>query len=91
MNDDHVARARLAYETFRGGCSDITKVPRWDKTPGWIRNAVLVAYLQGRLDSPPRAFHGAECPDYPNCRGGCGLGCTKEHEPEPRTGAGSLD
>ena len=36
-------------------------------------------------------FYGAQCPSYPNCRGGCGLGCTKEHEPEPRTAAGSLD
>jgi hypothetical protein len=25
-------------------------------------------------------FHGAECPSYPNCTGGCGLGCTKEME-----------
>lgn len=63
MNDDHVARARLAYETFRGGCNDITKVPHWDKTPGWVRDAVLVAYLQGRLDAP-RPFYGAECPDF---------------------------
>lgn len=57
MNDDHVARARLAYETFRGGCNDITKVPRWEKVPGWIRDAVLVAYLQGRLDAPGPFHH----------------------------------
>lgn len=25
-------------------------------------------------------FYGAECPDYPNCSGGCGLGCTHEVE-----------
>lgn len=46
------------------------------------RDAVLVAHLQGRLDSP-RPFHGAECPDYPNCKGGCGLGCTHDVEARP--------
>jgi len=29
----------------------------------------------------PAQFHGAQCPTYPNCTGGCGLGCTKEHAP----------
>jgi hypothetical protein len=27
-----------------------------------------------------RTFYGAECPSYPNCSGGCGLGCTKKIE-----------
>lgn len=27
-----------------------------------------------------RPFYGAECPSYPDCNGGCGLGCTKEIE-----------
>jgi hypothetical protein len=27
-----------------------------------------------------RPFYGAECPSYPDCSGGCGLGCTKEIE-----------
>jgi hypothetical protein len=27
-----------------------------------------------------KAFYGAECPSYPNCGGGCGLGCTHEIE-----------
>jgi len=26
------------------------------------------------------AFYGAQCPSYPNCTGGCGLGCTHEIE-----------
>ncbi|MDI3563523.1 hypothetical protein [Bradyrhizobium sp. Arg816] len=26
-----------------------------------------------------RPFYGAQCQTYPNCSGGCGLGCTKEH------------
>lgn len=55
VNEDHVVRAKLAYETFRGGCSDITKVPRWDKAPPWIRDVATVAYLQGRLDGRPPA------------------------------------
>jgi hypothetical protein len=31
-----------------------------------------------RIESQP--FHGATCPDYPNCSGGCGCGCTFEIE-----------
>lgn len=27
-----------------------------------------------------RPFYGAECPSYPNCSGGCGLGCTHNIE-----------
>lgn len=26
----------------------------------------------------PAPFYGAQCPDYPKCNGGCGLGCTYE-------------
>lgn len=36
--------------------------------------------LSETLSSTERPFHGAECPSYPNCDGGCGLGCTKEIE-----------
>jgi hypothetical protein len=32
-------------------------------------------------DDNARPFYGAECSFYPNCSGGCGLGCTKEHAP----------
>jgi hypothetical protein len=53
MTDYNVERAKLAYETFRSGLSDMKKIPVWEKA-GWIQDAVLVAYLQGRLDSPPR-------------------------------------
>lgn len=74
-----VDRAKLAYDTFRGGIKGASKVPEWENTPGWVRDAVLVAYLQGKLDAP-RPFHGAECMNWPNCSGGCGLGCTKEIE-----------
>lgn len=30
--------------------------------------------------SQPKLFYGAQCPLYPNCTGGCGLGCTHEVE-----------
>ena len=30
--------------------------------------------------APAQKFYGAECPSYPNCTGGCGLGCTHEIE-----------
>lgn len=30
------------------------------------------------------AFYGAECPSYPNCSGGCGLGCTHNIESKRR-------
>lgn len=76
---DSVERAKLSYETFRDGIKGPTKMPEWEKAPGWVRDAVLVAYLQGKLDAP-RPFYGAECPDYPKCIGGCGLGCTREIE-----------
>ncbi|HMF76438.1 MAG TPA: hypothetical protein VK604_12310, partial [Bryobacteraceae bacterium] len=33
-----------------------------------------------RAVAPERPFYGAECGSYPNCEGGCGLGCTKEIE-----------
>lgn len=33
------------------------------------------------LSQPAKAtFYGAQCPSYPNCKGGCGLGCTHEME-----------
>jgi hypothetical protein len=54
---------------------------RWAvPTVGDIRR---LARIYAALASQPeqRPFLGAECPEYPNCTGGCGLGCTKEHEP----------
>jgi len=32
------------------------------------------------LSQEPATFYGAQCPTYPNCSGGCGLGCTHEIE-----------
>jgi hypothetical protein len=45
-------RARLAYETFRGGFVKSKPPPHWDDLQQWMRDAVLVAYLQGTLDGP---------------------------------------
>jgi len=50
-----VFRAELSYETFRNGLKDPRSIPAWDKAPGWVRDAVLVAYLQGTLDGPDSA------------------------------------
>ena len=49
MADD---RAKLAYDTFRGGFREIEccPAPSWDDAPSWVRDVVLVAYLQGTLD-----------------------------------------
>jgi len=47
-------RPKLAYDTFRGGLKDSSTIPHWDDAPSWVRDAVLVAYLQGLLDSPDR-------------------------------------
>lgn len=45
-------RARLAYETYRGGFREDAPcpVPHWDDAPTWVRDAIHVAYLQGKLD-----------------------------------------
>jgi hypothetical protein len=52
------------------------------KGPALARAAIAAA----KSEPPtPRAFYGAECPSYPNCNGGCGLGCT--HEIESARGA----
>lgn len=53
MTEDNTKRARVAYEAFRGGLLPIDMdVPRWEDAPNWIRDVVLVAYLQGTLDAP---------------------------------------
>jgi hypothetical protein len=48
MND----RAELAYSIYRGGFSDAAKMPpHWSELPSWIRDAITVAYLQGKTDA----------------------------------------
>lgn len=48
MNED---RAKLAYETFRNGLKNPDDIPTWGKASSWIRDIVIVGYLQGRLDA----------------------------------------
>lgn len=44
-------QAKTAYETFRGGFGkNPCPAPPWYEAPRWVRDAVLVAYLQGRVD-----------------------------------------
>jgi hypothetical protein len=42
--------------------------------------ASMVRRIDWILPSSTKAFYGAECPSYPNCSGGCGLGCTHKIE-----------
>jgi len=59
---------KAAYKKY--GSDDIFKIEGED----WLEavvNAAIAAH------SP---FYGAQCPSYPNCTGGCGLGCTREIE-----------
>lgn len=43
-------RARVSYEAFRNGFDGGVLPPEWDKAPAWVRDAIHVAYLQGKLD-----------------------------------------
>lgn len=42
-------RERLAYNTYRGGFSK-NHPPLWQDLEPWVRDAITVAYLQGKLD-----------------------------------------
>lgn len=53
---DSTHRARVAYDAFRNGFPGETwPMPEWEKAPMWVRDVVLVAYLQGTLDAPKRS------------------------------------
>jgi hypothetical protein len=57
----------------------------YDPTWAWIEDHRHEVEIEPLYTSPmsstdPRPFYGAECPSYPNCSGGCGLGCTKKIE-----------
>ena len=43
-------RVRIAYNAFLSGFSGFCPAPRWDEASPWVRDALKVAYLQGRLD-----------------------------------------
>jgi hypothetical protein len=53
-----------------------------EKPPQEVMRDLAKAALIGIPAGSPsgRRFYGAECPSYPACDGGCGLGCTKETE-----------
>lgn len=50
-------RAQLAYEIFLAGINPPSTLPKWSDAAPWFRDAMLVSYLQGKLDAstPPRA------------------------------------
>lgn len=59
--------------------------------PGLARELLEKAAAALRATQPAggeRPFHGAQCPSYPACSGGCGLGCTHEIE-QARSSAGN--
>jgi hypothetical protein len=45
-------RHKIAYNTFRSGFGNACPVPAWDDAPPWLRDVILVAYLQGAVDAP---------------------------------------
>lgn len=56
-----------------------------NKDSAWEMEAVAemmkaTHLISGIAPKGDRPFYGAECPSYPSCEGGCGLGCTKEIE-----------
>lgn len=45
-------RVKVAYETFTGGFADgKCPAPRWEDAPTWLRDALAVSYMQGKLDA----------------------------------------
>jgi hypothetical protein len=49
MSDD---RIKEAFNAFTSGIRPgYTPLPTWDTAPAWVRDAMRVAYLQGKLDS----------------------------------------
>lgn len=59
------------------------------------KKCVIAAVKAALAAQPPAApvetkpFYGAQCPTYPNCSGGCGLGCTHEVKQHQSCSAGS--
>lgn len=47
---------KVAFNTFRGGFRKDTPcpVPHWDDAPAWVRDAVKVAYMAGKLNADVR-------------------------------------
>lgn len=49
MSDE---RIKEAFESFTRGVRrpGYTPLPTWDTAPAWVRDAMRVAYLQGKID-----------------------------------------
>jgi hypothetical protein len=45
-----------------------------------IANSLTMKLAAKIMVPKAKPFYGAECPSYPECSGGCGLGCTHEVE-----------
>jgi hypothetical protein len=45
-----------------------------------LYHALKAALAEHDAANGGRPFYGAECPSYPACSGGCGLGCTHDVE-----------
>lgn len=39
-----------AYHVLRNGCTE--PPPAWDDLPDWVRDAMRVSYLLGKIDAP---------------------------------------
>lgn len=63
-------RAQVAYDVFRGGFrkGHPNTPPPWDDLKPWIRDAMLVAYLQGKLDGSTRYAGGHMLDDEQEAR-----------------------
>lgn len=62
-------RANFAFNIFRGGFPNghPNRPPHWDDLPPWIRDALTIAYLQGKLDgSIPRDAAGPAATPLPS-------------------------
>ena len=65
LNEEWLNQSRRSFDTVDGGIA-----------ANLLQDAITeIENLRSR-----RPFYGAECPSYPDCNGGCGLGCTHEIE-----------
>jgi hypothetical protein len=62
--------------------ADYIAAGNWAAVVKPTEHKFVAAPPAAQTDTPSghRPFYGAECPSYPDCTGGCGLGCTKEIE-----------
>lgn len=93
--DDHLRASSPPATQIGGGveaareaidrCIQVVAEQRCERGTPWdLACTTILDKLRALAPKPQRsvarAFYGAECPSYPNCSGGCGLGCTHEIE-----------